>query len=90
MLEKRYRKYFLRFTFKENVSLQKKELSERRICAVDLGINTHAVCSVMDREGTVLARKFIDFASEKDLLDHVTGRIHRENRTRYGNGGTMP
>lgn len=81
VLEKRNRKYFLRFTFKEKVSFQKKELSERKICAVDLGLNTHAVCSVMDREGTVLARKFIDFAGEKDLLNHVTGRIRRAQRT---------
>lgn len=81
VLEKKYRKYFLRFTFKENVSLPKKKLSETKICAVDLGINTHAVCSVMNREGTVLARKFIDFAGEKDLLDHVTGRIRRAQRT---------
>lgn len=81
VLEKKYRKYFLRFTFKENVSLPKKELAKTKICAVDLGINIHAVCSVMDREGTVLARKFIDFAGEKDLLGHVTGRIRRAQRT---------
>ena len=81
VLEKRHRKYFLRFTFKEKVSLTKKKLSEGRICAVDLGLNTYAVCSVMDMEGTVLARRFIDFASEKDLLGHVTGRIRRVQRT---------
>ena len=81
VLEKRNRKYFLRFTFKENVSFPKKRQSERKVCAVDLGINTHAVCSVMDREGTVLARKFIDFAGEKDLLNRMTGRIRRAQRT---------
>ena len=80
VLEKKHRKYFLRFTFKENVRLT-KEQSVERICAVDLGLNTHAVCSVMDKEGTVLARKFIDFASEKDLLNRMTGRIRRAQRT---------
>ena len=81
VLEKRNRKYFLRFTFKEQVCFPEKKLSERKVCAVDLGINTHAVCSVMDREGTVLARKFIDYASEKDLLNRMTGRIRRAQRT---------
>ena len=80
VLEKKHRKYFLRFTFTEEVCLKEKTLSGRKICAVDLGLNTHAVCSVMDKEGTVLARKFIDFASEKDLLHHVTGRIRRAQR----------
>ena len=81
VLEKRNRKYFLRFTFKEQVCFPEKKLSERKVCAVDLGINTHAVCSVMDREGTVLARKFIDYASEKDLLNRMAGRIRRAQRT---------
>lgn len=81
VLEKRHRKYFLRFTFREKVCFPKKKLSERKVCAVDLGLNTHAVCSVMDREGTVLARKFIDFAGEKDLLNHMTGRIRRAQGT---------
>ena len=81
VLEKRHKKYFLRFTFTEEISLSQKEEKDQKICAVDLGLNTHAVCSVMDREGTVLARKFIDFASEKDLLGHMTGRIRRAQRT---------
>jgi len=80
VLEKRHRKYFLRFTFTTDVRMEEKPVKERKICAVDLGLNTHAVCCVMDGEGTVLARKFIDFASEKDLLDHVTGRIRRCQR----------
>ena len=80
VLEKKHRKYFLRFSFIIDVPLRERQLSERKICAVDLGLNTHAVCSVMDREGTVLARKFIDFAGEKDLLHHMTGRIRRTQR----------
>lgn len=80
VLEKKDRKYYLRFTFTEDVRLEEKPLSGRKICAVDLGINTHAVCSVTDKEGTVLARRFIDLASEKDLLHHMTGRIRRAQR----------
>ena len=81
VLEKKHRKYFLRFSFTKEVKLRERPVQERKICAVDLGLNTHAVCSVMDREGTVLARTFIDFAGEKDLLHHVTGRIRRAQRT---------
>ena len=81
ILEKKHKKYFLRFSFAENILLSKRPEKEQKICAVDLGLNTHAVCCVMDREGTVLARKFIDFASEKDLIEHMTGRIRRAQRT---------
>ena len=81
VLEKRHKKYFLRFAFAEDISLSKRPEEEQKICAVDLGLNTHAVCCVMDREGTVLARKFIDFAGEKDLLGRMTGRIRRAQRT---------
>ena len=68
ILEKRHRKYFLRFSFEEERKLTDRPVQEQRICAVDLGINTDAVCSIMEADGTVCARKFIDFADEKDRL----------------------
>jgi IS605 OrfB family transposase len=80
VLEKRYRKYFLRFTFTEDVKLSARPAEEQRICSVDLGLNTDAVCTVMQSDGTVLARKFIDFPGEKDRLKHVLGRISRSQR----------
>ena len=64
-LEKKYGKYFLRFAFVEKEELSETEIQDRRICAVDLGLNTDAVCSIMTADGTVLARKFINFPSEK-------------------------
>ena len=76
-LEKRHHKYFLRFSYTEEVSLSKKEVNEQIICSVDLGINTDAVCTIMRSDGTVLGRKFINFPSEKDRLSHVLGRIRR-------------
>lgn len=79
-LDKRYGKYYLRFSFEESVSLTQKPADERRILAVDLGLNTDAVCSVMEADGTVAARKFIDFAAEKDRLYKVLGRIRRNSR----------
>lgn len=76
-LEKRYGKYYLRFAFTEKVELSETPVADQRICAVDLGLNSDAVCSIMTSDGTVLARKFINFPSEKDHLWHVLNRIRR-------------
>lgn len=84
-LEKKYGKYFLRFAFVEKVELSETEIQDRRICAVDLGLNTDAVCSIMTADGTVLARKFINFPSEKDHLYHVFNRIKRKQREHGSN-----
>ena len=78
--EKRYGKYYLRFAFTENIKLTDAPVSEQRICAVDLGLNSDAVCSIMASNGTVLTRRFIDFPSEKDHLGHVLNRIKRFQR----------
>ena len=79
-LEKKHRKYFLRFSYTEEMVLAKKPVKEQIICSVDLGLNTDAVCSIMDADGTVLGRKFINFPSDKDHLYHVLGRIRRFQR----------
>ena len=64
-LEKRHHKYFLRFSYIEEVTLTQTPVKGQIICSVDLGINTDAVCTIMRADGTVLGRKFIDFPSEK-------------------------
>ena len=46
-MEKRHHKYFLRFSYTEEVSLTKTDIKEQTICSVDLGINTDAVCTIM-------------------------------------------
>ena len=79
-LEKRHRKYFLRFSYTEDVILTKAAVKKQIICSVDLGINTDAVCTIMRSDGTVLGRKFIDFPSEKDRMYRVLGRIKRFQR----------
>ena len=79
-LEKRHKKWFLRFTFEESVELASTPVENQTICAVDLGINHDAVCSIMESDGTVLARKFINFPSEKDHLYHVLNRIKKFQR----------
>ena len=49
-LEKRQRRYFLRFFYTEEVTLTKTAVEEQIICSVDLGINTDAVCTIMRSE----------------------------------------
>ena len=80
VLVKRHKKYFLQFAFEEAVSLRDVPVRKRRICAVDLGINTDAVCSIMTGDGTVAARKFISFAAEKDRQFRVLNRVRKKQR----------
>ena len=80
ILEKKHHKYFLRFTYTEEVSLNKTPVKEQTICSVDLGINTDAVCTIMRPDGTILGRKFINFPSDKDRMYRVLGRIKRFQR----------
>lgn len=79
-LERRRRKYFLRFSYTEEAVLTKTSVKDQIICSVDLGINTDAVCTVMQSDGTVLGRRFINFPSEKDRLYRTLGRIRRFQR----------
>jgi IS605 OrfB family transposase len=82
-LEKHHKKWFLRFAIEEDKELTNKSISEQRILAVDLGINTDATCSVMTNDGTILARKFINFASDKDQIYHTLNKIKKVQQ-RYG------
>lgn len=82
-LEKRNKKWFLRFAFEGKVGLNNTKLEEQRILAVDLGINTDATCSVMNIDGAILAREFIDFASDKDQLYHTLNKIKKVQQ-KYG------
>ena len=79
-LEKRHHKYFLRFSYTEEMTLTQTSVKDQIICSVDLGINTDAVCTIMRADGTVLGRKFIDFPSEKDRMYRTLGRIRRFQR----------
>ena len=79
-LEKRHRRYFLRFSYTEEVTLTKIPVKEQIICSVDLGLNTDAVCTIMRSDGTVLGRRFIDHPSEKDRMYRTLGRIRKFQR----------
>ena len=79
-MERRHRKYFLRFSYTEETVLTKTSVKDQIICSVDLGINTDAVCTVMQSDGTVLGRRFVNFPGEKDRLYRTLGRIRRFQR----------
>ena len=79
IIQKKGRCFYATFSYKENVQLVSEE-SISKICAVDLGLNTDATCSIMDKDGTVYARKFISFSKEHDLLHTQLGRIKRNQK----------
>lgn len=72
--------WYLNFAFKQKVELNETDIQKRKACAVDLGLNNDAVCSVMDAEGTVIARRFIRQAIEKDHLYTVLNRIRKQQQ----------
>lgn len=79
ILQKKGRCFYATFSYEEKVKLVPEE-SIRKICAVDLGLNTDATCTIMDKDGTVYARKFISFSKEHDRLHTQLGRIKRNQK----------
>ena len=64
-------RFSLSFAFETNAELPKKDKKEYSICAVDIGINNAAVCSIMKEDGTVTARRFITFTGEEDRFNRI-------------------
>lgn len=85
-LKKQGKCWYLVFPFERNVTFMDVPIEERLICAVDLGLNKNAVCSIMQSDGTVVARKFIDFPTEKDHLYKALGR--QKKAQQHGNRKT--
>ena len=80
IIQKKGRRFYATFSYEEETMLI-PEKSINKICAIDLGLNTDVTCSIMDKDGTIYARKFISFREEHDQLDTQIGRIKR-NQTR--------
>ena len=76
-LQKRGKEWFLDFGFKEKVKLTEKDVTDRIIIAVDLGINHACVCCAMDAKGTILGRHILSLPKEEDSLRHAVNRIKR-------------
>lgn len=74
---KKGKKYELHFPMEYTTDPCEESLDNERVCAIDLGINTDATCVIMESDGTVLARKFINLASEKARLSKKLGLIRK-------------
>ena len=53
VLKKHGHRFTLSFAFETEAELPKKDNKEYSICAVDIGINNAAVCSIMKEDGKV-------------------------------------
>ena len=76
-LNKQGKCWYLVFPYEDNVKLQKVDIQDQLICAVDLGLNNNATCSIMQSNGTVVGRKFINLATEKDHLYKALNRLKK-------------
>ena len=78
-LTRRGHAWELRFAFKVKLDLadenEQLETGSHRICAIDLGVNTDATCCIMEPDGTVVARRFINLGAEKDRILNAHKRI---------------
>ena len=79
IIQKKGRRFYATFSYEEETTII-PEKSIDKICAIDLGLNTDATCSIMDKDGTVYARKFISFREEHDRLHTQIGRIKRNQK----------
>lgn len=76
-LKKQGKCWYLVFPFEDKVEFQKVDIQDQIICAVDLGINNNATCSIMQSDGTVVGRKFVNLATEKDHLYKALNRVKK-------------
>ena len=76
-LKKQGKCWYLVFPFEDKVEIQKVDIQDQMICAVDLGLNNNATCSIMQSDGTVVGRKFVNLATEKDHLYKALNRVKK-------------
>lgn len=80
MLVRKGKKYFLHITYEKNIQLNQTHWTKQNVCAVDLGLTNSAVCSIVNSDGTVLARKFINQAREKDRYATMVNKLKKAQR----------
>lgn len=73
-LKRHGHRFTLVFTIEKKAMLP---ATTERICAVDIGLNTHAVCAIMTADGTVLGRRFICFPVEEDRFLRILNEIRK-------------
>ena len=79
-LQKRGRCWYLDFPFQQDCGLHNTEIFNQTIAAVDLGINSCCVCSVMRSDGTILGRRFLRLPREYDSLTRKVSHIKYAQR----------
>ena len=79
-LIKKGRSFYLQFSFQFSTPLCNTKLNNQRIIAVDLGINSSAVCSAMTADGTVYDRYFSNQSKEKDRLYHMLNILRKKQK----------
>lgn len=79
-LQKRGKEWYLDFAFKKESRIRDISVTDRRILAVDLGINSSCTCVCMTADGTVLGRKFLKLSGEYDCLTRKINHIKRAQR----------
>ena len=83
VLEKRHKKYILRFAYKGaglNAPKFSKDDAVTKAIGVDLGLNHDAVCSAVMRNGTVTGCRFINHPVEKDRMNTLINIIKKAQR----------
>ena len=81
VLEKHGKLWYLKFCYESKVDLRDTPLQDRTALAVDLGVNSACVCSVMRSNGTVIGRHFCSLPIEEDCLKHQLAYINKVKST---------
>ena len=85
-LQKRGKEWFLDFLYTAESVLDKKEVRDQTILAVDLGIRNACTCACLLSDGTVAGRRFLRLPAEEDCLKKAVGRIKKAQQ--HGNRKT--
>ena len=80
LLEQKGKTFYLRFAFQHKETLKTTPLKEQKVLAVDLGLSTTAVCSLIGYDGTVTNRFFINQTVEKDRQNHLLNRLRLKQK----------
>lgn len=80
VLAKRNRRYELRFAYTKSADQFPQYIKDNEVTTaigVDLGVNTDAVCSVIQKDGTVTGQTFLNSPVEKDRMDGLLNTIKK-------------
>lgn len=80
ILIKKGKNVYLSYSFSGETKINNTNLKNQKILAVDLGINTSATCSILNFDGTVRDRLFINQKSEKDHQNHLINRLKKKQK----------